>query len=292
MTAETARRAAKTRNCRHAYHSLRDAVEGSRPGDRIVLEPGEHDVADVHISWPLHLVGGGITADDTVLRCSKSRDGVLDFRASGKVQNLTIQSKANACITHRQGALTVEGCSLRCTGTGLNHLFAPLVTLATLPALHGNGLPAKGGAGVLTVIETKIRGQHGSLAVRTEGSGALRGVRIINLFRGTLFWFKVDSAVSATIPVKQEPSLSSMQGQPVMVKQEGTPHRGEEPAHSGVQPGLQPSWARSPASPSVAVLEQRAKAWHMAHHRERAAPAASALSQEEELPGSKRRRFH
>ncbi len=115
------------------------------------------------------------------------------------MQNLTIQSKANACITHRQGALTVEvgsltpcpmlrgessqavllsqrkplpgriwaiiiwrwsvsqGCSLRCTGTGLNHLFAPLVTLATLPALHGNGLPAKGGAGVLTVIETKIR---------------------------------------------------------------------------------------------------------------------------------------
>ncbi len=64
------------------------------------------------------------------------------------------------------------------------------------------------------------QGQHGSLAVRTEGSGALRGVRIINLFRGTLFWFKVDSAVSATIPVKQEPSLSSMQGQPVMVKQE------------------------------------------------------------------------
>lgn len=45
-----------------------------------MLEPGEHDLADVHICWPLHLVGGGLTADDTVLRCSQSRDGALDFR--------------------------------------------------------------------------------------------------------------------------------------------------------------------------------------------------------------------
>ena len=28
----------------------------------------------------------------------------------------------------------------------------------------------------------------------------------------------------------------------------------------------QPAWARKPASPSVQVLEQRAKAWHLAHH--------------------------
>lgn len=28
----------------------------------------------------------------------------------------------------------------------------------------------------------------------------------------------------------------------------------------------QPAWARKPASPSVEVLEQRAKAWHLAHH--------------------------
>ena len=55
-------------------------LSACRPGDRIVLEPGEHDVADVHISWPLYLVGGGLTADDTVLRCSQSTDGVLDFR--------------------------------------------------------------------------------------------------------------------------------------------------------------------------------------------------------------------
>ncbi len=58
------------------------------------------------------------------------------------------------------------------------------------------------------------------MAVRTEGSGALRGVRIINLLRDTLFWFKVDSAIPATASVKQEPVLSS---QPA-IKQEVSSH--------------------------------------------------------------------
>ena len=62
-----------------------------------------------------------------------------------------------------------------------------------------------------------MQGEHGSLAVRTEGSGALRGVRVINLIRGTLFWFKVDSAVPIAVPVKQEPALVS---QPINLKQE------------------------------------------------------------------------
>lgn len=38
------------------------------------------------------------------------------------------------------------------------------------------------------------QGGQGSLAVRTEGSGALMCVRLIHLIRGTVFWFKVDSA--------------------------------------------------------------------------------------------------
>lgn len=73
-------------------------------------------------------------------------------------------------------------------------------------------------------------------------------------------------------------------------QQEGA-HRGaQELARGGdARLGLQPSWARSPASPSVAVLEQRAKAWHMAHHKGRAAPT-DASSQEEDLPGLKRPR--
>ncbi|CAL8467109.1 g6645 [Coccomyxa elongata] len=281
-TVESARQAARTRNCRQAYHTLKEAVAGSRPGDRIVLEPGTHDVGDVHICWPLHLVGGGQTADDTVLCCSQSIDGALDFRASGKVENLTVHSRANACITHRQGALTVEGCNLRCTGTGLSHLFAPLVTLATLQAPHSRGVPAAAGAGVLTVVETKIRGGLGSLAVRTLGSGALRCVRIINLLRGTLFWFKVDSAVPAAVPIKQEPAVSSMPGQQT-IKQEVVV------CDAVAQPPLQPSWARSPASPSVEVLEQRAKAWHMAHHKERVT-LGNTLGDEEDRPSLKRQR--
>ncbi len=51
----------------------------------------------------------------------------------------------------------MQGCNLRCTGTGLSHLFAPLVTFATLQAPHSRGVPAAAGAGVLTVVETKIR---------------------------------------------------------------------------------------------------------------------------------------
>ena len=42
---------------------------------------------------------------------------------------------------------------------------------------------------------THAQGGQGSLAVRTEGSGALDAVRVINLLRGTVFWFRVDSAV-------------------------------------------------------------------------------------------------
>lgn len=56
-----------------------------------------------------------------------------------------------------------------------------------------------------------LQGAQGSVAVRTEGSGALQGVRIINLCRDTLFWFRVDSAEPAQMPrlpvaapVKQE----------------------------------------------------------------------------------------
>jgi hypothetical protein len=44
-----------------------------------------HQVADVAILWPLHLAGGGVTAEDTVLSCERSSgehscDAALDFR--------------------------------------------------------------------------------------------------------------------------------------------------------------------------------------------------------------------
>ena len=35
---------------------------------------------DIKVSWPLHLVGGGSTSDDTVLECPESISGALIFR--------------------------------------------------------------------------------------------------------------------------------------------------------------------------------------------------------------------
>ena len=117
----------------------------------------------------------------------------LHCRASGKLANLSIHSTANACITHRQGNLTVEvtpdscpalpatspvqwltidvaqvlseivgalsvvqACSLSCMGTGLNHLCAPIVTLASERSLYRRSAPAAS-AGVLNVVETWIK---------------------------------------------------------------------------------------------------------------------------------------
>lgn len=85
-------------------------------------------------------------------------------RSTGKVANLTIKATLSNCILHRRGKLTVEGCKLHCYASGLEHLFTPLVTLATSglrvqreqltrPMLTGR----EAGMGVLSVIETKIR---------------------------------------------------------------------------------------------------------------------------------------
>jgi hypothetical protein len=62
----------------------------------------------------------------------------------------------------------------RCAGRPARCQIRPSTPLGIIP-------PAQGG--------------QGSLAVRTEGSGALGSVRVINLFRGAVFWFRVDSAV-------------------------------------------------------------------------------------------------
>ena len=85
-------------------------------------------------------------------------------RSTGKVANLTIKATLSNCILHRRGKVTVESCKLQCYAGGLEHLFTPLVTLATAglrvqrehltrPMLTGR----EAGMGVLSVIETKIR---------------------------------------------------------------------------------------------------------------------------------------
>ena len=85
-------------------------------------------------------------------------------RSTGKVANLTIKATLSNCILHRRGKVTVEACKLQCYAGGLEHLFTPLVTLAsaglrvqrnllTRPMLTGR----EAGMGVLSVVETKIR---------------------------------------------------------------------------------------------------------------------------------------
>ena len=70
--------------CRGAHPTLRAAVEASRPGDTIVVEPGAwHEARDVAVRWPLRIVGGGDAPADTVLHCPRGADAALDFRWTG-----------------------------------------------------------------------------------------------------------------------------------------------------------------------------------------------------------------
>ena len=47
-----------------------------------MLEPGAHAVRDIRVSWPLHLVGGGGSAEDTLLDCPESASGAFIFRCA------------------------------------------------------------------------------------------------------------------------------------------------------------------------------------------------------------------
>lgn len=83
-----------------------------RPGDTIVLLPGEeHDVSDVVVPFPLHIMGGGSAPEQTLLTCARGADTALDFRcvagviifASGRLSwwpyhlfNLTTRSPCRA----------------------------------------------------------------------------------------------------------------------------------------------------------------------------------------------------
>ena len=69
------------RHCAQHFASLREAVAASRPGDTLLLEPGEpHSAQDVQIAWPLRLLGGTLRAEDTMVECVKGATTALDFR--------------------------------------------------------------------------------------------------------------------------------------------------------------------------------------------------------------------
>mmetsp|Transcript_21499 Transcript_21499/g.59752 ORF Transcript_21499/g.59752 Transcript_21499/m.59752 type:complete len:351 (-) Transcript_21499:171-1223(-) len=198
------------------FSSIEAAVQASRPGNTILLEPGTHTVTHtIRVPWPLHFVSDSTVADDTLLVAAHGLDTVFDFRASGKLTNMTIKSVHSPCVIHRKSSLLLEGCLLMCSpDRGMEHLSSPLVTLAsgasTSPAWtcgsHGvgsvyqlraaasTGSPAPG---ILSVKETRILGS--GQAVKCEGSGSLQGVRVIYQVRDPMFWFEVDSSIPGFI---------------------------------------------------------------------------------------------
>ncbi len=153
-----------------------------------------------------------------LLATQRSKLSVLDVRATCRVRGLSLASLIGPCVVHRRGHLHVEGCVLACDAAGLDHLCSPLVTLAISPpsqssaggalgsgpvaaagaqvAVSRVGLAAEGGPsaaagrGKLLVVSSRLEG--GTRAVRTEGSGALQGVRVVQLAHGaTLYFFTV-----------------------------------------------------------------------------------------------------
>lgn len=199
---------------RQLFQSLQEAISASRPGDTIFLQPGVYKVADLVISRPIHIMGGGLIPEETLLVSSRGADTALDFRASGKLFNLSIRSQLGSCITHHCGKLSVEQVAMECDTEGLDHLVSPMATLAVSPGAtpcsghlalpHAH--PARkrksemeeggrmlAGPGVLSVVESKIKG--GLTAIQLLGSGELSSVRAIYRSQYTLLWFTVDSAV-------------------------------------------------------------------------------------------------
>ncbi|GAX82033.1 hypothetical protein CEUSTIGMA_g9461.t1 [Chlamydomonas eustigma] len=209
------------------FTHLEEALSASRPGDTIWLAPHvEHKVQDVTLHFPVHLLGGGLHPEDTILKCPKGASMGLDFRATCLLANLSIQSSLAPCILHRCGQLRVERCFLTCHSGGLDHLSAPIVTVATVNPPPPPPLTALGshkmdeivhnkfqetlgvyfsppapcvadfrsgsGLGKLVVADTRLSG--GGSGVHCRGSGILQDVRAIyGTGKMPLFFFEVDA---------------------------------------------------------------------------------------------------
>jgi hypothetical protein len=270
---------------RHVYDTLQDAVDDSRPGETILLEStagdAPHVVSNVLISWPLHIVGGGATAADTVIECGVGASAALDFRCSGKVANVTVRAARAACVRHQQGSLWVQQCALECDAKGLDHLFSAIVTSAIATGDQLNPLAAEDVKPLrqhrLTVVETAIQG--GCSAIQTLGTGALQHVRCI--FRELVyFWFEVDAACEPAV-VKPDPdaaaaSTPSAPASVVAVKEEaeawvppagqaGAPLIAAAPRSAGSRVAKKRRAAALDEEEAEALLDERAHAWSQAH---------------------------
>jgi len=167
------------------FATLEDAVVAARPGDTVLIAPGiTHMASNVVITKPLRLVGGGSSADDTVLLCPRGFDSALEFLANGKLANLKIIAELGSCLLHRRGRLTVDSCALECVEHPLDHLSYPIRSTA-----DDQPCPITNGQNAVSVIQTRIEG--GPCCVDTSGKLKLQEVRVLCGRAALTFWFQV-----------------------------------------------------------------------------------------------------
>lgn len=103
---------------------------------------------------------------------SASPPGSLVRRATCKVANLSIRSVVSPCVVHCRGLLTLERCALVCNADGLDHLCAPLVTVAAAGAAGPAGMTAAVRhavpAGAMAVPRQHLTVAHTAVADATE----------------------------------------------------------------------------------------------------------------------------
>lgn len=162
----------------HHFSTLAGAVHASRPGNTILLLPGEHDVHDAPISIT-HVVR--ILGDGAAKLCGDAGlEAVIQVQNTAQLCALRLSSQRGACIKHSAGTLRVVRCVLQSEAMGLPHLISQLTTDAC-------GLRDR-----LIVEETRILGDC-AMPVRALGTGEVARARAIYLPHQTFAWFEVDA---------------------------------------------------------------------------------------------------
>lgn len=177
------------------YSTLQEAVIRARPGDTVLVAPGiTHVAPNIRINKPLCLVGGGDSADDTLLLCPRGFDSALEFLANGRLANLKITAELGSCLLHRKGRLTVDSCALECVDHPLDHLSYPIMSTA-----DDQPCPVTNGQNEVSVIETRIEG--GLRCVNTGDKLKLQQVRVLCGRAAYTFWFQVAKHVTEESPL-------------------------------------------------------------------------------------------
>ena len=88
-------------------YSQPESKSSCRAGDTIILAPDQvHTAADVIISQPLKLVGGGSTAGSSRLLCPKGAEAALDFRLAASTKFMCDFSLLHGWEAHALSCVT------------------------------------------------------------------------------------------------------------------------------------------------------------------------------------------